>query len=139
VSLVLTPPPAGDSGLQPARGTAGRLRILTQAAPPCRDWFVWVWDTLEWAGWEPTCYSVYRSPAEQQYRYDRGDSRARPGQSPHQYGMAMDVVVKPGERSKEQRAVHDWWRNMGFGVLDSGVDPAHCEWPHWRDITRGKG
>jgi hypothetical protein len=37
-------------------------------------------------------HSVIRSPAEQTKRFAEGHSKAKAGQSPHQYGMAVDLI-----------------------------------------------
>ena len=43
-------------------------------------------------------FETYRSPAAQDEAYARGNSRARGGQSPHQFGMAVDYVPRHGLR-----------------------------------------
>lgn len=77
-----------------------------------------------------TVFDVYRSCSEQNRRFAIGDSRARCGESAHQFGLAFDFVVTAGEQSDLQRAVQDWWQRLGFTVID--WDPAHVEYPNWR-------
>ncbi|HVS61736.1 MAG TPA: M15 family metallopeptidase [Gemmatimonadaceae bacterium] len=90
----------------------------------------------------------FRSPAEQAALYRQGrtpyeiEHRIRklgqggavtdapPGESPHQYGLAVDV------EGPDQRAVIALAQAIGFGTVT--WDPAHIEWPGWRQlITRG--
>lgn len=75
-------------------------------------------------------YDVYRSCAEQDRRFALGDTKARCGESAHQYGLAFDFVVAEGEQSQRQRDVQAFWRQLGFTTID--WDPAHVEYPNWR-------
>ena len=44
------------------------------------------------AGFEPVLLDGYRDREEQQARFDRGESRTRPGYSEHELGLAVDLA-----------------------------------------------
>lgn len=92
-------------------------------------------------------HCVMRTAQEQQAMFDRGVTKARPGQSAHEYGMAVDII----------HSVHGWaiskesWRILGhigcevaarIGVkVEWGgewdfYDPAHWQLKGWREIVR---
>lgn len=92
-------------------------------------------------------FQGYRSPKEQQRMKDRGVSRAGPGQSPHQYGCAVDMIHVA--RAWEGMTREQWdvlgaigkevARRMGIDVDWGGdwdfYDPAHwqlTDWKEWR-------
>jgi hypothetical protein len=53
---------------------------------------------------------------------------AAPGESAHNYGLAIDV------EGRDQYAVVELARRIGFGTVS--WDPAHVEWPGWRHLLR---
>lgn len=91
-------------------------------------------------------HCVVRSMAEQTAVYVQGNSKAKAGQSPHNYGLAVDLV----------HSLHHWqldeqcWRLLGHigkeVALQNGLklvwggdwkfyDPAHWEVADWRSIA----
>nr|QJB21440.1 MAG: hypothetical protein [Microvirus sp.] len=92
-------------------------------------------------------HSVWRTPEEQQARYVAGHSKAKAGQSPHQYGLAVDLIH--GIRGWDMP--DDSWRMIGHigkevaaqngvpivwgGDFKSLYDPAHWELKGWRDLA----
>lgn len=85
--------------------------------------------------------------AEAQYdAFRRGASKARPGQSPHNYGCAVDIIhAKRGwDIDREQWEVigaigKEVARKRGIPVVWGGDfqslwDPAHWELEYWRDL-----
>lgn len=89
---------------------------------------------------------VLRSPERQTEIYIKGNSRAKAGQSPHQYGCAVDIIhgVKGWEIS------NDAWKLIGFlgeeeakklglkikwgGSFPTLWDPAHWELTFWKQV-----
>lgn len=102
---------------------------------------------LAWAdsvGYQGELVSGYRSQGEQLRLYrigrtleqvrDRVSLQGRngsvtdawPGESPHQYGLAVDV------EGPSQQPVVRLAHAIGFGTVS--WDPAHVEWPNWRRL-----
>ncbi len=99
-------------------------------------------------------HCVLRSPSDQARLYAKGLSNAKPGESPHQYGLAFDLIhgVKAWNLTDRQWAIikhvvfevaaacgvklrwgGDW---DGDGDIHDQrlYDPAHFELADWRDI-----
>lgn len=90
-----------------------------------------------------------RSEARQNDLYALGNSRARGGQSPHQYGLAVDVVHAKhgwqidkkawalighvGKEAARQAGLHIEWGG-DFGTI---WDPAHWQLEGWKDLKGG--
>lgn len=91
---------------------------------------------LEEEGYSIKVSSAYRSRRDQEElirRWERDDPGvitrpAQPGQSAHQFGMAIDVTIDP----------QDWDRlgelaaSVGLEQPDPDEDPVHIEFPNWR-------
>lgn len=96
-------------------------------------------------------HCMVRSFVQQQKEFDEGDSKARPGQSAHNFGMAVDIVhsVRAWQLSDlEWKLVghvgHELVRQKGLALVNmtwggpDGVtdrfrwDPAHWEIADWR-------
>lgn len=88
---------------------------------------------------------VIRTPERQDDLYALGTTKARAGQSPHQYGCAVDVVHSVHGWNLDQKA----WALIGhvgkelaaqrglkvtWGGEWSFYDPAHWELTHWREL-----
>lgn len=91
-------------------------------------------------GLEPVVTEGYRSPERQDYLYAQGRTRAgeivtkaKAGQSAHNYGLACDITSAKGYGSVEARAIHSIASAMGFGVI--AWDEPHVEWPNWRSVV----
>ena len=99
-------------------------------------------------------HCVMRSKAEQHRLYQQGHSKALPGLSPHQHGLAVDIVHStlawelpkgPGEK----RADKAWEligvigkevaQGNGIDIVWGGDwkfwDPAHWEIANWKDFV----
>ena len=86
--------------------------------------------------------SGYRSLAKQARLYEAyrrgGPLAARPGQSAHNFGLAVDIAF-PGEprSSRHYATMHRIARTFGLqplGVFQRGKDPYHVEVPNWREL-----
>lgn len=86
-----------------------------------------------------------RSDAEQSALFQRGLTKARAGESPHNYGLAVDIVhgTKAWDLSHRQWEVvghvgKEVAAQLGVKVEWGGdwrfYDPAHWEIANWRDI-----
>lgn len=89
-----------------------------------------------------------RSASQQNSAFRRGYSKARAGQSAHNYGMAVDII----HGVKAYDLHRDAWRILshigkevavqaGIGIV-SGADwkfwdPAHWELREWKTLSRG--
>lgn len=91
------------------------------------------------------CHSALRDSDEQNALYVKGHSKARGGQSPHNYGLAADVVhsVKAWDLSRAQWAVvghvgKELAASLGIKIEWGGdwefYDPAHWQLANWRDL-----
>ena len=93
-------------------------------------------------------FCVWRSDDEQAKELAEGDSDAGPGQSPHQFGCAVDMIhsVKGWGLNGQQWAVSghvgkEVAKSLGLNIVWGGDwsdpwDPAHFELRDWR-IVRG--
>lgn len=93
------------------------------------------------AGLEPIVTEGVRSPERQAQLYAQGRTspgqivtNARPWESAHQYGLAIDVTVRAGYGSAQQREVHRLFAALGFGVVTN--DLPHGEHPAFRAWLR---
>lgn len=97
-------------------------------------------------------HNMIRDLGHQQRLFDEGVSKAKPGQSPHQYGCAVDIVhgTKAWALTDEQWLLighigHELAAQLGVKVewggdwrrkpTDKvGWDPAHWQLANWRDV-----
>jgi len=88
--------------------------------------------------------SGYRSLAKQRTLYNRyrrgGPLAAAPGNSAHNFGLAVDIAF-PGEprTSRHYATMHRIAKGYGLrplGAAQRAVDPYHVEVPEWRDWVR---
>lgn len=99
---------------------------------------------LQWAdymGLEPLVTEGYRDEATQARYYAQGRTtkgpiitKARPGESAHNYGLAADVTSAYGYGTPQARAIHEMAQQLGFGTIS--WDEPHVEWPGWRALLR---
>ena len=102
---------------------------------------------MEDAGYPAMIHCCYRSPQLQQKWFDKGTSKARPWESPHQYWEAVDIV----HPSLFWNVSSDYWEQLAVAVrivaekygveLEHGhhwkwVDSAHIELKDWRKVKR---
>lgn len=96
------------------------------------------------------CHTALRDHEEQSSLYVRGYSNARAGQSPHNYGLAVDIVhgTKAWELTQKQWELvghlgKELAAQLGIKVEWGGdwafYDPAHWELANWRDIGTSWG
>ncbi len=90
-------------------------------------------------------HCVVRGEDEQNSLFVRGLSKARAGQSPHNYGLAVDIVhgTRAWDLSRQQwdligHVGHEVAAQLGVSVEWGGdwsfYDPAHWELANWRDV-----
>lgn len=118
---------------------------LSQLWPPfAQAVTAWLIPWCDYYGLRGTIVSGYRSFDEQDQLYRLGRSQwqysqrvklkgtqgsvtdAPPGESPHNYGLAVDV------EGPDQARIIDVGRWLGFGTVS--WDPAHLEYPNWRSL-----
>ncbi|QCS37273.1 hypothetical protein [Tortoise microvirus 78] len=88
---------------------------------------------------------VLRAPERQNELHKAGNSKAKAGQSPHQYGMAVDLVhgvkgwgLDPrswkmiGHVGKELARQNGW--RLTWGGDWKFYDPAHWELANWKEL-----
>lgn len=102
-------------------------------------------------------HCVYRSDEEQNSLFVRGHSKAKAGQSPHQYGMAVDIIhgTKGWELTRKQWEIiahvgDEIARSIGVHIRWGGDwdgdrttthdqwDPAHFELQDWKIIKESR-
>jgi peptidoglycan LD-endopeptidase CwlK len=91
----------------------------------------------------------FRSMTYQAQLYAKGRTtkgpkvtKAKPGQSPHNFGMAMDFIPFVGHRTYHVKPV--WWLKFGLAAKAAGLtwggswkkflDRPHVELPGWRKL-----
>lgn len=95
-------------------------------------------------------HNIIRDLGHQQRLFDEGVSKARPGQSPHQYGCAVDIVhgTKAWALTDEQWRLmghigHELAAQLGIKLVWGGNDgpgdkfawdPAHWQLANWRNV-----
>lgn len=86
-------------------------------------------------------FEGYRSPERQAYLLKRGDSKAGPWQSAHQYGLAVDIVpIVDGQWSWNVGA--DIWTHIASIAVRHGLvvpigwDKAHVQHPLFAQAKR---
>lgn len=83
-------------------------------------------------------FEGYRSPEAQAKRFAAGTSKARPWQSAHQFGLAVDFVpwIDGGWSWAQNAPWHDLDRlAKARGLLHPiAWDMPHVEFPHWRAV-----
>ena len=94
-----------------------------------------------------------RSPDRQNHLLAEGTTKARPWQSPHQFGFAVDFVPKVLKFSPNREdasrwqwhwpaAEHDDWKVLSELAVHHGLstpitwDKPHVEHPHWREMRK---
>lgn len=93
------------------------------------------------------CHCLYRGQDEQNSLFVRGLSKARYGQSAHNFGLAADIVhgTKAWDLTRQQWDLvghigHEVAASLGIQVEWGGnwsfYDPAHWELANWRDIGK---
>lgn len=97
---------------------------------------------LQWADYlqlEPVVTEGFRSPERQAQLYAQGRTtpgeivtKARAGESAHNYGLAADVTSAYGYGTPQARAIHQLAQQLGFGTIS--WDEPHVEWPDWRKL-----
>ena len=93
-------------------------------------------------------HCVIRNGAEQDALYVQNRSKARAGQSPHNYGMAIDIVH--GRKAWElpgtswsiighigKEIAHQRGLKLEWGGDWSFYDPAHWQLENWRSLAGG--
>jgi hypothetical protein len=90
-------------------------------------------------------FEMYRTPERQMELYDQGVSNAISGDSPHQFGCAVDIISTPRawQLTKKEWAVFGMIgkeiarkKNIPMtwgGDFKSLYDPAHWELTNWRE------
>ncbi|MGB3645286.1 MAG: M15 family metallopeptidase [Mesorhizobium sp.] len=96
------------------------------------------------------CHCAMRSPEDQNSAYVRGVSRAKAGESAHNWGCAVDVIHSVRAWNLDRKS----WEVIGHvgkeladrngfeivwgGDFKSLWDPAHWELAYWREIAHGR-
>lgn len=114
--------------------------------PSCRSTFMALYDDLAKShqlGMTPTLFRPfegYRSPERQQLLFDQKKSKARPYQSAHQYGLAVDFVAwEKGAWSWHLNHDWDFLRSCASarGLINNiAWDRPHVEAPQFAEVRR---
>lgn len=84
---------------------------------------------------------AYRTYDRQAYLYAQGRTRpgaivtkAPPGASAHNYGLAVDIMADRGYGTEDQKLVQAVGRWVGFTTYS--WDLPHWEYPSWKSVVR---
>lgn len=129
-----------------------RRNDLSALALPVRRAFIELTERLAPLTLRP--YEVYRSDEDQLRVFNLGVSKARPGESPHQWGLAVDFVFyDPTKGWHWPKSTDSRWAEMhdivdSFDILSTKAGPdipwdsPHVEAINWRswkhDLWREK-
>lgn len=124
-----------------------------EAHPDVRDFTLAVINELHRYQVPLRCFNIWRGKEAQNKAFAEGNSRARWGQSPHNFGLAVDLIHategwgkgKPNSMPKlAWEAIHviamEVARRKGLSFRWGGHfqglwDPAHYELKAWRDLV----
>lgn len=97
-------------------------------------------------------FETYRSPERQDYLFANKTTKARAGQSPHNFGMAVDFVPLLSQQEAAGLGVakgwywpeleHSDWQVLGELAVDHGLtrplawDKPHVEFPNWKTYRK---
>ena len=93
------------------------------------------------AGMPFELFEGYRSPERQRYLYEQGRTRkgriitkAQPWQSMHQYGLAVDLVLKIGDAWswRSDGIFADHWNTLALICEKYGLEGISWELPHFQ-------
>lgn len=110
--------------------------------PKMRDLVSRLLEHLTWAYQSKLTHSDFklfetvRSPARQNHLFTTGTTKARGGKSPHQFGLAVDIVAKTGGRWSW--APGEDWKFLAASANAHGLlvpiawDRVHVEYPDWK-------
>ena len=85
-------------------------------------------------------FEGWRSPVDQQKAFDKKVSKARPWQSAHQYGLAVDFVPKINGKWVWGMASDPHWADLRKAATARGLrnvidwDRPHVEHPVWMEL-----
>ena len=110
---------------------------LASLADTFRPWAEWIVNLAKYADASVRVTSTFRTHAKQQELYKawrQGRSRypaARPGNSAHEYGYAVDLVFSNADA---RDVVRNIW--VGAGGNLGNDDEIHFEFSNWRDLVQ---
>ncbi|WP_195822667.1 M15 family metallopeptidase [Roseobacter sp. MH60115] len=132
------------------------LKVSTEGAHPLIvEFYRKFHKELEARGFSFYAHCFVRDAATQRAIYRRGNSKAPPGSSPHNYGLAVDIVhsLYHWELDDDPQMAERKWRLIGvigkevarkanipieWGGDWSFWDPAHWQLKDWRKIRDGE-
>lgn len=109
---------------------------LASLADDFRPWAEWIVELAKFADSQARVTSAFRTHEKQKALYElyrQGQSRypaARPGQSAHEYGYAIDMVFG---NLDARDAVRNVWVQYGGNLGND--DEVHFEFPNWRALV----
>ena len=107
--------------------------------PRFRSMFVQLADMLK-NGTYLRPFETYRGDDAQLSAFNLGTSKARPGESPHQYGLACDFVVFKDDKWLWPDANHAVWNTLRLAATSVGLqntinwDRPHVQVPDWKAL-----
>lgn len=85
-------------------------------------------------------FETYRDPERQTSLFYKGKSKARAWESPHQYGLAVDIVPFDGTKPIWPNLDDPRWERLSIAADAVGLstpikwDPGHVQHPGWPDV-----
>lgn len=112
---------------------------LSKLHPAMRERVIKLQQKLKERGVPMRLFEAYRSPERQQLLYAKGRTRggsivtkAKPFQSYHQFGVAVDMVIDIRGREWDDKTAEGkaWWRAYHECAREVGLEPLSWEKPH---------
>jgi len=109
-------------------------RSINKLKPPFMHAAIWLVHLIEENELPLKVYETLRSDALQQKYFDRGVTRARPGQSAHNHGFAVDFILDTDKISVRRRG----WRGRMYPDAWDDESPNAVEvWSRFGELVRG--
>ena len=109
--------------------SVNKVNSLDKLVSPFREAIVWLQYRLEESGIYMVRWETYRSHERQDYLKKKGSTKAKAGQSPHNYGLAADFVLD----TERVECAHRIWKSPSTGIERWVPCAWECDTPAAKD------